>query len=423
MNKHRYHTTGVKQVDWEAIGRSAGTDRTVFAVDVAKEDFVAALMKPDRSVLVTIKWKHPEETREMVETLLKNVAMEHLEVVLEPSGTYGDPVRELFAGLGVAVYMASPKRVHDAAEIYDGVPSLHDAKAAYLIGRLHLEEGSRPWATISVVRKDLRAAIEIMDLHRDQQQRDLNRLEGLPARHWPEATGLLNHGSIAMLSLLECYGSPANITANRAAARQRMRRTGRGFLKDDKITQLLDSAEATLGLACSDLETRYLQAVAKDALRAHHEALVAQRVVESLATEEVPTKPLTPVIGKVTSAILIAYQGAPTNYPSARSYLKALGLNLKEHSSGKHRGQLKITKRGHGISRRYLYYAALRLIRDDEVVQAWYRSKVQRDGGRIKSKAIIAIMRKLVQALWHVSRGETFDSRRLFDTRHLGLTG
>ncbi len=31
---------------------------------------------------------------------------------------------------GIALYRVSPKRVHDAAEVYDGVPSLHDAKAA-----------------------------------------------------------------------------------------------------------------------------------------------------------------------------------------------------------------------------------------------------------------------------------------------------
>jgi transposase len=393
----------------------------VFAVDVAKEDFVAALMKPDRSVLVTIKWQHPQETRAMMNTLIRHVSVKQLEVVLEPSGTYGDPVREAFTELGAEVYMASPKRVHDAAEIYDGVPSLHDAKAAYLIGRLHLEEGSRPWPMISEARKDLKAAISIMDLHREQEQRDLNRLEGLLARHWPEADGLLKHGSITLLTLLERYGSPSTIIKNRAQARQLMQRTGRWFLKGDKIVQLLDSAETTLGLACSDLETRYLQSVARDTLRAHREARRAQRVVESLASKEGPIKSLSPVIGKVTSAVLIAHQGVPTDYSSAGSYLKALGLNLKEHSSGKHRGQLKITKRGHGISRRYLYYATLRLIRDDNVVRAWYRSKVERDGGRIKGKAIIAVMRKLVQALWYVSRGETFDSKRLFDVRHLGL--
>jgi len=400
-----------------------GEDRLIFAVDVAKEDFVAALMKPDRSVLVTIKWQHPQETRAMMEALVRHVSVEQLDVVLEPSGTYGDPVREAFTRLGALVYMASPKRVHDAAEIYDGVPSLHDAKAAYLIGRLHLDGGSRPWQAFSESRRNLRAAIDTMDLYRSQEQRDLNRLEGLLARYWPEAPRLLKAGSITLLKLLEAYGSPAQVAANRAAAKELMRRTGQWFLSIDTIDQLVDSAETTLGLTCSAQETRYLQAVAKDALRAHHENRAAQRLVESLAAGEPLTEALAPVIGKVTSAVLVSHQGSPKDYPSAKSYLKALGLNLKEHSSGKHRGQLTITKRGHGISRRYLYYAVLRLIRDDRVVQAWYRSKVQRDGGHLKKKAIIAIMRKLVQALWHVSRGETFDSRRLFDTRHLGLAG
>jgi hypothetical protein len=36
-------------------------------------------------------------------------------------------------------------------------------------------------------------------------------------------------------------------------------------------------------------------------------------------------------------------------------------------------------------------------------------------------KAIIAIMRKLVTALWHVARGKTFDTRKLFNVERLGL--
>ena len=63
---------------------------------------------------------------------------------------------------------------------------------------------------------------------------------------------------------------------------------------------------------------------------------------------------------------------------------------------------------------------ALRFIKDDAVVKTWYQRKVARDGG-VKKKAIIAIMRKLIQALWHVGRGAKFDSARLFDTRRLSL--
>ena len=34
-------------------------------------------------------------------------------------------------------------------------------------------------------------------------------------------------------------------------------------------------------------------------------------------------------------------------------------------------------------------------------------------------KAVVAVMRNLVRALWHVARGATFDSTRLFDARRL----
>ena len=101
--------------------------------------------------------------------------------------------------------------------------------------------------------------------------------------------------------------------------------------------------------------------------------------------------------------------------------LKAMGLNLKERSSGKYKGQLKLTKRGPSRTRKYLYFAALRMIQKDPVVRAWYDRKLQRDGGRVKNRAVIAVMRKLVRAAYHVARGESFDARKLFDVRRLKL--
>ena len=126
------------------------------------------------------------------------------------------------------------------------------------------------------------------------------------------------------------------------------------------------------------------------------------------------------MVGKVTAATLVSKVGDFREYGSIRALEKALGLNLKERSSGKHQGQLKITKRGPGICRFYLYLAVLRLVQWDPIVAAWYRKKVARDGG-IKKKAIVALMRKVVAALWHVARGAKFDSRRLFNTAKLDI--
>ena len=71
--------------------------------------------------------------------------------------------------------------------------------------------------------------------------------------------------------------------------------------------------------------------------------------------------------------------------------------------------------RSPGKARFYLYWLALRLIQRDPLVKCWYNRKVARDGGRFKGRAVIAVMRKVVKALWHVAQGEKFDSRKLFN--------
>ncbi len=73
--------------------------------------------------------------------------------------------------------------MHDAAEIYEGVPSLHDAKAAYLIGRLYREGVSQPWQELSEPRRKQQALIAELDLFESERQRNLNRLEAALSRH------------------------------------------------------------------------------------------------------------------------------------------------------------------------------------------------------------------------------------------------
>jgi transposase len=90
-----------------------------------------------------------------------------------------------------------------------------------------------------------------------------------------------------------------------------------------------------------------------------------------------------------------------------------MGLNLKERSSGRFQGQLKITKRGPGRVRRWLYFAAMRACQLPEV-NPWYEAKKQRENNRGR-KALVAIMRKLSLALYQVgARGAKYEARKLF---------
>lgn len=159
--------------------------------------------------------------------------------------------------------------------------------------------------------------------------------------------------------------------------------------------------------------------MAAETRRAQQAARVAEKAVIDAGLQQPSIQAMAPVLGKRTAVVLGCLLGPPETYPNAASYLKAMGLNLKERSSGKHQGRLMITKRGSGTVRRYLFMAVLRLIQNDPIIQQWYQHKVNRDGGRMKMKAVVAVMRKLGRALWHVAQGQAFDATRLVDVKHL----
>jgi transposase len=133
-----------------------------------------------------------------------------------------------------------------------------------------------------------------------------------------------------------------------------------------------------------------------------------------------PSESIAPAVGATTAAVLVTEVGDPCKFPSSRAYLKAYGLNLKEKSSGKYQGRLRITKNGSGRARQYLWLAVSRWRKKDAIVQAWYEAKVKRDGGS-RARAVVALMRKLVKALFHIARGAQMDTQRLFDTTRLRI--
>ncbi|MDZ7787169.1 MAG: transposase [Halofilum sp. (in: g-proteobacteria)] len=411
MGKRTYRATDFHRVDWTDLARRVEGGRAVFAIDAAKKDFVGVLMDGDREGVKTVKWRHPRDTRALVEELARLSA--DLEVVLEPTGTYADAVVYQLRRAGLAVYRMPPKRVHDAREIYDGVPSMHDGKSAYVIARLQLEGVGARWAERGELRRSLDAESNQLDFCRDELQRAHNRLEAQLARHWPEAEELMSLDATSLLRLLADYGSPAAVAADAEGARTLLADTGGRFLQEEKIEALIDSARTTIGVPCLAAEAGVIRELAEQLLALKAQRRRLERALHAASEQDEGIGAQREVVGAVTAAILFAALGDARDYPDAASYAKAAGLNLREDSSGEYQGPLRLTKRGPGVVRLYLYFAVLRWIARAGPARRWYEAKVARDGG-VTTKAIAALMRKLVRALWHVGQGECFDETRLF---------
>jgi len=181
MAKRPYRSIAVNQVDLKKLGTQVSGDRVVIGVDVAKTKFFASIMNAEQNVVITVRWLHPAQASEFT-AFVASVASSagSLQVAMEPSGVYGDATRYALIAAGFEVFRVSPKRSHDAKEVYDGVPSLHDAKSAAIIAKLHLDGASEPWPIKPDRERELTAALRALEIPEKQYQKNRNRLEGTP---------------------------------------------------------------------------------------------------------------------------------------------------------------------------------------------------------------------------------------------------
>jgi transposase len=352
--------------------------------------------------------------------LLRSLPASSIETVTEPSGTYGDPLCCGLVNAGLPLFHVTPQRSQKYAEVYDGVPSQHDGKSAILLARLHFEGFSMPHCQRSVEQRDLAAAVSELDYLQDAFVRTKNRLEAQLARHWPELGSVIALDRVSVLKMLATYGDPRVVAESSTQVAQELKKAGGIWLEDQKVRRVLESGRTTIGVPMTAGEQRLMQELAQEILRIRGLVKGLEKRLKVLSRDEPAVQALRPLIGLLTAVTLVIKGGDPRQCPHPAAYVKRLGLNLKIRSSGRYVGQLRISKRGSGAARRWLYLFVLRLIQKNAVVRAWYHRKVARDAG-LKMKALVAVMRKVAKALWHVARGESFDASRLFDIRRLAV--
>jgi transposase len=417
VKRRAYRATDVKDLRLEDVLKTVPAGKATAGLDIGKGEVRAVVRWSDGTFERPWKAENPFQIELLVGLLRKVADHRPLVVAMESTGTYGDVVRAKLDAAGLVVHRVGGKAAHDYAEVFDGVPSQHDGKDAAVIAELVAIGKSTPWPYQPKEETEAQMAYwaDWLDAQQSIQQIWTGRLESLLARHWPEVARLLDLGSVTLLNALIHYGGPAELAGDSAAA-TRLARWGRCGLEKVKIEEILASANQTVGVPQGKQDLQRMQQYAAMALAAYREIQKARRELERLADGNAVIQRQARVVGKATACVLWVALGDPRNYPCGAAYRKAMGLNLKERSSGKHQGQLKITKRGPSIVRKWLYFAAMRTSRLASV-RPWFEQKKTKDKDRGKG-ALIAVARKLALALYSVgARGETFEPKRLFTNR------
>jgi transposase len=414
MRSKAYRAVDVNRIE---LGQwLEGRDEAVVyaGLDVGKE-----------TILCTLRWdrddfdrpwrvRNPFEVARLSELLSEVGRGRRLIVALEPTGTYGDALRQALDRASLAVHRVSPKSASDYAEVFDGVPSQHDGKDAAVIAELAAQGRSWPWPmqAATEVEQELAYQVEWMDGQRRQMMMWCGWVEALMSRHWPEATRIVKLASGTLLQCLSKYGGPRGLAAAEDALK-RVQAWGRHYLSAEKAQALVDSARQTAGVAMGCWDEERLRRYAREIRKCQGEMRAARRRLRALTQSHAAICAMGEVVGVPTACVLWVELGDPSAYHCGPAYRKAMGLNLAERSSGKWQGKLKISKRGSSKVRRWLYLAALRWVKQ-EPVRSWYlRQKAERRGEG--KPALIGVMRKLALALYQVGgRGETFDRAHLY---------
>ena len=222
--------------------------------------------------------KNPEEIPTLIALIQRMNAGRKLVVAMESSGTYGDALRQALADGKIAVSRVSNKAAHDDAEIFDGVPSQHDGKDAAVIAELAGLGKAQPWGyePPSEWDQELSDWVEGMVAQRQILTHWQGRLEGLVARHWPEATRVLKLSSVTLLRALEHYGDPRSLAADPDAA-ERLARWGGPFLAPQKAERLVEEARSSVGVRAGEWQRHQIKEYAREAMTARQRVKEAER--------------------------------------------------------------------------------------------------------------------------------------------------
>jgi len=287
MRRKAYRGVRVNDVDARVLVQQRPGEDVVVGVDVGKLDLRVVVRWADGRFERPWRVINPHEIGALVQRLQALAQGRHLRVALEPSGTYGDALRQALHDVGLPVERVSPKAAHDYAEVFDGVPSQHDGKDAAVVAELAAMGKSQKWPyrERDPWTQELVYWVRGLENERRIWMLWMGQLEGLLGRHWPEATRILKLSSGTLLRVLATYGGPAGLAADAEAA-QRLRQWGGRLLSPEKLEALLQSARQTVGVRQDRWTGDALRAFAEQALQARRKYRHQQRQLRRLAADE-----------------------------------------------------------------------------------------------------------------------------------------
>jgi transposase len=331
-------------------------------------------------------------------------------VGFESTGPYAEPLVHFLRAKPVQLVQINPMHTKRMKELTGNSPNKTDAKDPRVIADVmmlgHFLTVVVPEGAAAELRR-LTHARQRAIKHRTAM---LNELQHLIFIIFPEFLQVIKKVSskTGLYLAAHCPTPQAVLVLGLASLSRAMRCVSYGKMGHARAVQFFEAAQRSVGVseACESMVTEigYLVEQIQQA-NSFVSRLEAQM---TMYLDQIPYSAYLLSlrgIGPVTVAGLIGEVGDFWQFCTISEITKLAGLDLYEISSGKHKGQRHISKRGRPLMRKLLYFAAINTVRTNGVMYEPYRRMLAR--GMPKMKALVAIARKLLAVMFALARDES----------------
>lgn len=341
-------------------------------------------------------------------------------VGIEPTGHYWLNLAYFLQERGIPLVMTNPMHVKRSKELDDNLPTKHDRKDALVIARL-VKDGRFSYPRIL---KDLEAELRVGSTFREKLVEEFGAVKNMMIRwldrYFPEFTQVFpNFGKMA-LAALECTPFPSDLHEKQVDEVLVLFKKVEGMKSPQKpkASRLIEVAATSIGVTegremarfeIATLVRRYSQ------LEQEIES-ITQQLVEIVKTSvEYEWLKTVPGLGDSTIVDLLAEIGSFSHYDDPRQIIKLAGLTLRENSSGQHKGQKRISKRGRRKLRALLFRVMMPMIRHNEAFRKLHDYYTNRQVNPLRKKqSIVVLCGKLLKILHGIStKHKAFDAQRM----------
>jgi len=340
----------------------------------------------------------------------KSHRLEEVVIGFESSGCYAEPLSHYFKEKPVMLVQVNPMHTKRAKEFTGNSPNKTDKKDPKVIADIIFLGHSLTVIIPEGVAAELRSLSHARERAVKDRTVARNRFQDLMFKIFPEFMSIMKDPSTkSALHVMKNYPAPEHIVnLGFESLVKILKKVSRGRLGSKRAKELFEAAQRSVGIdqgkqsILMEIE-HFINQI--ESLNTFIETL--ERKIKDYLKQIHYSKNILSIkgIGTVTAGGLIGEVGDFNAFDSIKELEKLAGFDLYELSSGEHKGQRRISKRGRALMRKLLYFAAINSIKSKGIMHDKYHQMLNR--GKEKPKALIAIARKLLKLIYAVARNNT----------------